>query len=624
MKTHSSSPLRLQWIKTFPSWFWKGVGWWGRHQRYWWMAVAALTLTWLAYDVGRVVARADLVRMGGEPRGALELPQVEERAQEMGGGRLLITSSRSARFLDASGQAWEIPTFGATINRGSLERLRQNKVSVDGEVSIDLTPVKTSPQDILAATFFDVLIKLGFIGFYVFIIYIVLRHLSNSKGQHYRSVGQGNKPDVQIADVAGHDGAKREVLEVVDYLKNPQRYEEMGARPPRGVLMYGPPGNGKTLLAKAIAGEANAHFLEQSASSFIEVYAGKGAQNVRRLFDEARKNLPCVVFIDEIDTIGAARASGGHEERIQTINALLVEMDGFGKNDGIVVVAATNRLDVLDEALVRPGRFDRKVHIPLPSREDRLAILRVHANKLPRMRANLEHWASQTQGFSGASLASLVNEAAIEAARGRATYITDVEFAAARDRVLIGALDTTRRHTDRDRNFVAYHELGHALMRLRMGGKVEKVSIQPRGMALGVTVTTNSEDESSLRTEEEIRQEIAVLMGGRAAEQTFCGAITTGAADDMSRASELARQALLHYGFEEHGPYIPKSPELIKEMEEKARELVVKAYAKAVAVMQENEALVRALVPELIEKEELSGEVLEAALAASLSTDGNA
>lgn len=569
-------------------------------------------MTWLAYDVGRVVARADLVRMGGEPRGAIQLSDAEEKARQMGGGRLLITSPRSARFLDAAGQAWEIPSFGATVNRGSLERLRENKVSIDGEVSIDLTPVKTSPQDVLAATFFDVAIKLGFIGFYVFIIYLILRHLSNNKGQRFRSVSMGEKPNFRISDVAGHEGAKREVLEVVDYLKDPSRYEEMGARPPRGVLMYGPPGNGKTLLAKAIAGEAQAHFIEQSASAFVQIYAGEGARAVRRLFDEARKNLPCVIFIDEIDAIGASRSGGGHDERIQTINALLTEMDGFGKNDGIVVVAATNRLEVLDEALVRPGRFDRKVHIPLPSRDDRLAILKVHALRLPRISANLEHWANQTQGFSGASLASLVNEAAIEAARSGAISVGDTEFTAARDRVLIGARDLTRRPNERDRRFVAFHELGHALMRLKVGGQVEKVSIQPRGLALGVTVTSTSEDESALRTEEELRQEIMVLMGGRAAEEVFCGAITTGAADDMARASQLARQALLRYGFEDHGPYVPESAELLKEMEEKARALVLNAYRKAVDTMRENEAQVRQLVPSLVEKEELSGAELGA------------
>ncbi len=619
MKTASDTPLGLQKLRQLPHWFWRGVDWWGRHQRYWWLTVGALTLTWLAYDVGRVVARADLVRMGGEPRGALELSDVEAKAKEMGGGRLLITSPRSARFLDAAGQAWEVPAFGTTINRGSLERLKEYKVTVDGDVSIDLTPVKTSSRDVLAATFFDIAIKLGFIGFYVFIIYLILRHLSNSKGQRFRSVSMGEKPSFRISDVAGHEGAKREVLEVVDYLKDPSRYEEMGARPPSGVLMYGPPGNGKTLLAKAIAGEAKAHFIEQSASAFVQIYAGEGARAVRRLFEEARKNQPCVVFIDEIDAIGASRSGGGHDERIQTINALLTEMDGFGANDGIVVVAATNRLEVLDEALVRPGRFDRKVHIPLPSRDDRLAILKVHAKRLPRLTANLEHWANQTQGFSGASLASLVNEAAIEAARSGAANITDLEFAAARDRVLIGARDLARRPTERDRQFVAFHELGHALMRLRVGGKVEKVSIQPRGLALGVTVTATPEDESALRTEEEIRQEITVLMGGRAAEEVFCGAITTGAADDMARASQLARQALLRYGFEEHGPYVPESSELLKEMEEKARALVLGAYRKALETMRENEAEVRSLVHLLVEKEELSGLELEAVLLAKPS-----
>lgn len=596
--------------------FWRGINWWGQHQRWWWTGVALFTVMWLGYDVGQVVTRSELVRMGGASAGVVEYEELEARVNEGESGRLLITSRNGARFVDANGQAWDVPDFGRYANRDLLERLKENRVAVDGGISIDLTPVKTSASDVMVTVVADIAVRLGFVAFYVFIIYLVLKHLSGSKGNRFRKVSGADRPSVRISDVAGHDNVKHEVLEIVDYLRDGSRYKAVGANPPRGVLMYGPPGNGKTLIAKAIAGEAEAHFIEQSASSFVQVYAGEGAKAVRKLFEEARKNLPCVVFIDEIDAVGAARSGASHDERVQSLDALLTEMDGFANNDGIVVVAATNRLDVLDEALIRPGRFDRKVHVPLPSKDDRLAILKAHVARLPSVSANLEHWAGQTPGFSGASLAALVNEAAIEAARAGATSVTDLEFAAARDRVMLGVHDAARKPNARDRRFVSYHELGHALMRIHVGGTVEKVSIQPRGQSLGVTVSAAHDSESGLYTEEEIRAEILVLMGGRAAEEVFCGAITTGASDDMARASVLARKALLSYGFNSHGPYVPESPELLREMEEKAREWVSSAYRAAVEVMKANAEPIEKLVPRLLEAEELDGEEIVRALGA--------
>lgn len=600
---------------SLPGLFWRGLDFWGRHQRSWWYLVGLVTVLWLGYDVGRVVTRADLVRMGGASQGVLTISQLEEKARQNGGGRLLVTGPRSARFVDANGAAWDIPDFGMEVNRGLVNRLREERVAFDGGVEIELTAVKTSASDVVATVLFDVLVKAGFIAFYAFIVYLVLKHLSSSKGARFRRISPDQDIKTRIADVAGFDAAKREVLEIVDYLKDPSRYHAVGARPPRGVLMHGPPGNGKTLLAKAVAGEARASFIEQSASSFVQVYAGEGAKAVRKLFEEARKKLPCVIFIDEIDAMGEARSVGMHGEHRQTLNALLTEMDGFSSNEGIVVIAATNRMEALDEALVRPGRFDRKVHVALPSRSDRLAILEAHAARLPRVNADLAHWASQTQGFSGASLASLVNEAAIEAARAGVPEVSDREFAAARDRVMLGARDPARRAGARERRFVAHHELGHALLRLHVGGEVEKVSIQPRGRALGVTVSTPGEEETLLHTEQDLRQEILVLMGGRAAEEVFCGAITTGAADDMARASALARQALLRHGFNGHGPYVPESRDLIREMEEKARDWVAQAYAEAVALMEDSRPAMAVLVPMLLENEEISGTDIRRVLA---------
>ena len=602
---------------SLPGMFWRGLDFWGRHQRYWWYLIGLVTVLWLGYDVGRVVTRADLVRMGGASQGVLTIGQLEEKARQHGGGRLLVTGPRSARFVDANGAAWDVPDFGLEVNRGLINRLKEERVAFDGGIDIELTAVKTSASDVVATVVFDILVKVGFIAFYAFIVYITLKHLSSSKGARFRRIDPDGEVRTRIADVAGFQAAKQEVLEIVDYLKDPSRYQAVGARPPRGVLMYGPPGNGKTLLAKAVAGEAKANFIEQSASSFVQVYAGEGAKAVRRLFEEARKKLPCVIFIDEIDAMGEARSMGMHGEHKQTLNALLTEMDGFSSNEGIVVIAATNRLEVLDEALVRPGRFDRKVHVALPSRGDRLAILKAHAARLPRITADLEHWATQTRGFSGASLASLVNEAAIEAARAGLLEVSDQQFAAARDRVMLGARDASRKASPRELEFVAHHELGHALLRLHVGGVVEKVSIQPRGRALGVTVSTPEREESMLHTEQEIQQEILVLMGGRAAEEVFCDAVTTGAADDMARASALARQALLRYGFNGHGPYVPENQDLIREMEEGARSWVASAYAQAVEIMKTHRAAMAVLVPLLLENEEVSGEQIRHILASA-------
>lgn len=597
------------------------MAWWGRHQRWWWLAVILISLTWLGYDLGRMVTRADLVTLGGPVEGALTLDALTKRAADGGGGRLIITSPNSARFLDRSGGAWEIPGFGDKISQEQLRSLRQARVLIDGDVDISLQPVKTSPQDLILATAMDLVFKVGIIAFYAFVIWLLLSQL-NRRGKRYHKIGSDNRPDTRIADVAGHEGPKQEVLEFVDYLKAPERFERAGARPPRGILLYGPPGTGKTLLAKAIAGEAAASFLEQPASSFVQIYAGEGARSVRRLFEEARKHRPCVIFIDEIDAIGGNReAMGSHDERVQCLNALLSEMDGFADNTGIVVIAATNRMETLDDALIRSGRFDRKVHVPLPSRSDREAILAVHARRLPHVTADLGYWAAQTSGFSGADLAGLVNEAAIEAARriskdyrdglAQEGYVEvgDREFAAARERVLLGARNHGHRLSEQERRYVAYHELGHALMRLMGQEAVEKVSILPRGRALGVTLTAPS-DESVLHTPNVLRRELRFLMGGRAAEEVCEGTLTSGASDDMERASAMAREGLMRYGWGSSGPYVPKDESKRRDIENEAEEWVKQAYADAVQAMETHrEALDRA-AQLLMEQDEIDGTTL--------------
>jgi cell division protease FtsH len=592
----------------------RALDWWGKRQIWWWLLVGAVSLAWFGYDVGQMVTRAGLVSLGAPTEGAMTTDQMVAKAEKSNGGRLIITSPNSARFIDRTGGTWEVADFGDTVTRDDLHRLRDARVQLDGEVSVDVNAVKTSPRDLLFATLMDLGVKITFIAFYGFFMYFLLRQARGGE-KRFRKLGNGERPNVRIQDVAGYEGPKREVTEVVDYLRDPARFARVGARPPRGVLLYGPPGTGKTLIAKAIAGEAAAAFFEQSAASFVKIYAGAGASSVRSLFAAARRSSPSVIFIDELDAVGGTRGGvGTHDEREQTLNQLLVEMDGFEDAEGVIVIAATNRLESLDPALLRPKRFDRKVYIGKPSRADRVAILERHAQALPSLEAHLEFWANQTPGFVGADLEALVNEAAIEAARANRGTVTDADFAAARDRVLIGARDHSRRMTPDERRTVAGHELGHAIMRLKGGGQVEKVSILPRGQALGVTVTTQ-EEERVLQTEAYLRAELGVLMGGRAAEQVLFGKVTTGAADDIERASHLAREAVRRFGGDpQRGPYLPQAAALQEKIEEAAATWVHTAYDAAIQILTEHKSVLEKLLSPLVEQEEMDGAVIAQAL----------
>lgn len=587
---------------------WKALDWFYNHQRFAWVAWAAIFLAWISYDVGRVVSQAQMVSAAATPEGSISLEQIDKEVGEGRGGRLMILTANTARWIDRQGKTWEIQSFADDVTQANLRNWKSNGVDIQGNVSVNIVPIKTKSEDLLIASITDMSLRFFMIAIYVLIGFVLFRLFKS--GKRYKKMGENERPNVKIEDVAGQDGPKQEVLEVVEYLRNPDRFKRAGARPPQGVLLYGPPGTGKTLLAKAIAGEADASFIEQNASAFVRIFAGAGADSVRKLFKEARKSRPCVIFIDEIDAVGGSRSSfGSHDERIQCLNALLAEMDGFADNTGLVVVAATNRLDSLDEALVRPGRFDRKVHVPLPGREDRVKILQVHVKKRPNVQANLEHWADQTQGFSGADLEGLVNEAAIEAARQNADQITDQEFAKARDRILLGARDLGRKLSPKDQIYVAHHEMGHAAIRKYFGGRVEKVSILPRAGSLGVTISV-SEEERLLLTPDQVRQELAVLMGGRAAEQVFFNTITGGAADDMQRASKIAREAIHRYGFDGMGPYVPEHESLIRESELRASEWVKDAYQKAVDVIQEHKSEIGQLASLLVANEELNEEAM--------------
>ncbi len=367
-------------------------------------------------------------------------------------------------------------------------------------------------------------------------------------------------PKTTFADVAGYKGVKQEISEVVDFLKNPGRFTDVGAKIPKGMLLVGPPGTGKTMLARAVAGEAKVPFFSVSGSDFMEMFVGVGASRVRDLFASARKNSPAIVFVDEIDSIGRKRGAGlggGHDEREQTLNQLLSEMDGFDPSEGVVVMAATNRPDILDPALLRPGRFDRQIVVPLPDLDERLPILQVHAKNKPLdASVNLELVARGTPGMSGADLANLVNEAALHAVRRHSATISMDDFEESRDRVMMGQQRDTMALQDDERERIAYHESGHALLAyvLDQADPLHKITIIPRGMALGVTMTLPEEDRH-IMSRQQLEDSLCMRMGGRVAELLIYGDLSTGASDDLQRNTELARRMVREWGMsKEIGP----------------------------------------------------------------------
>jgi cell division protease FtsH len=381
-----------------------------------------------------------------------------------------------------------------------------------------------------------------FMGLLVFFLWKTMRLMPRTKPQELKPDSHSS---IGWADVAGADEAKAELQEVVDFLRDPRRFAELGATVPKGILLHGPPGTGKTLLAKAVAKESGAQFFSQSAASFVEMFAGLGAARIRRLFAEARKHRPAIVFIDEIDAVGGERGSDNNSEREQTLNQLLVEMDGFGTTGDVVVIAASNLLEKLDSALLRPGRFDRQIFVSPPDVAGREAILRVHTRGKPVQDADLGLIARQTAGLTGADLSNIANEAAIAAARARRRVITQADFDSALERVVAG-MQSRRALNEHERRVVAFHEAGHALCAELLPGvnRVHKISIVPRGRALGYTLNLPEEDRY-LKTRDELIDHMVVLLGGRAAEQIVFGAITTGASDDLARVAEISR-AMVH------------------------------------------------------------------------------
>ncbi|MFZ5908208.1 MAG: ATP-dependent zinc metalloprotease FtsH [Nitrospirota bacterium] len=436
---------------------------------------------------------------------------------------------------------------------------------------------------------------------------------------------------ITFADVAGIDEAKAEVQEIIDFLKDPQKFQKLGGKIPKGVLLIGAPGTGKTLLARAIAGEAGVPFFSISGSDFVEMFVGVGASRVRDLFDQAKKNAPCIIFIDEIDAVGRHRGAGlggGHDEREQTLNQLLVEMDGFEANQGVIIIAATNRPDVLDPALLRPGRFDRQVVVPQPDVKGRLEILKVHTRNIPvDDQVKLDEIARGTPGFSGADLENLVNEAALIAARKTKTKVEKTDFEAAKDKVLMGVERKSMIISDTEKKNTAYHEAGHALVAKLTPGTdpLHKVSIIPRGRALGVTQQLPLDDRYTYPSEY-LMNALAVLMGGRAAEEIALHHTTTGAGNDLERATDLARKMVTEWGMSEKlGPltfgkkdeqiflgreiaqHKDYSEKTAVEIDEEVKRIVMESYAAAKNLLLTNRDLLDALAKTLLEKETMDG-----------------
>ena len=436
-------------------------------------------------------------------------------------------------------------------------------------------------------------------------------------------------------DVAGLKEEKEEVQELIDFLKNPKKFTKMGARIPKGVLLVGPPGTGKTLLAKAVAGEAKVPFFYISGSDFVELFVGVGASRERDMFKQAKQTEPCLIFIDEIDAVGRERGTGlggGHDEREQTLNQLLSEMDGFSENEGIIIIAATNRPDVLDPALLRPGRFDRQVTVGKPDVKEREEILNVHAkNKILAKSVNLKHIAERTPGYSGADLENLLNEAALLAVRRDKDAITMEEIDEASDRVLMGPAKTSRKVTEYEKKIVAYHEAGHAVSGIVLpnGEEVHKITIIPRGMAGGYTQMLPKEERTLVYTKEELEEQIITLLSGRASEQYYLNEISTGASDDLKRATKIARSMVTEYGMSSLGPmqfehrsesvFLGRdynqtknfSDQVALLIDQEVKKIIDECFKRAHEIVSKEKKLVEVLANRLITNETLTKEEIE-------------
>ncbi|MDQ3321905.1 MAG: ATP-dependent zinc metalloprotease FtsH [Acidobacteriota bacterium] len=531
-------------------------------------------------------------------------------------------------FKDANGAVF-VTTIGSDSTRETLLKSITdfNKANPASQIKTNEEASSSGWGWILLINALPFILLIGFLAF-------TLRQMQAggnkalSFGKSRAKLLNNQQKRITFKDVAGVDEAKEELEEIIEFLKDPQKFQKLGGKIPKGVLMVGPPGTGKTLLAKAVAGEANVPFFSISGSDFVEMFVGVGASRVRDLFEQGKKNAPCIIFIDEIDAVGRHRGAGlggGHDEREQTLNQLLVEMDGFESNDGVILVASTNRPDVLDPALLRPGRFDRQVIVSYPDVRGREGILKVHTRKIPLDDSiNVNVIARGTPGFTGADLANLVNEAALTAARRNQKVVTmnDLEFA--KDKVMMGPERRSMVVSEKERRLTAIHEAGHALVGINIpeSDPVHKVTIVPRGRALGITYYLPEHDILG-RTKEELLAMIANAMGGRIAEELFIGSITTGASNDIERATELARSMVCQYGMSELGPlafgkkeeqvflgreiaqHRDFSEDTAIKIDLEVKRIISEQYERAKKILSENKVAMENLTQALLERETL-------------------
>ena len=557
--------------------------------------------------------------------------EVQSFVFDLGTGDLEMT------FTDGKTKAYRVPNVNLFINDVYAERYdgsdnyiqQYNKAHPDAPMQYDLLPIKTTPWWV------SLIPTLVLVGLLVFFYFMMMKQARGGGMSGVMGFGKAKPrqpeemPKVTFNDVAGADEEKEELVEIVEFLKNPSKFNSLGARIPKGVLLMGPPGTGKTLLAKAVAGEAGVPFFSISGSDFVEMFVGVGASRVRDLFEQAKKNSPSIVFIDEIDAVGRHRGAGlggGHDEREQTLNQLLVEMDGFGTNSGVIVIAATNRRDILDPALLRPGRFDRQIAVGYPDIKGREAILRVHTKNKPiGPDVNLKTIAASTAGFTGADLENLTNEAALLAAKKNHKAITMVEIEEATIKVIAGPEKKSHVVTEKDKKLTSYHEAGHAVCTyyLPTQDPVHQISIVPRGMAGGYTLSLPGEDKTYV-TKREMNEDIVTLLGGRVAEKLVLDDISTGASNDIERATKVARNMVVRYGFSEKlGPIVyghddnevflgrdfsstPSYSETVAaEIDAEIREIIDTAYERAVDILTEHMGQLHEIAKYLFENEKM-------------------
>ncbi|MCD7948911.1 MAG: ATP-dependent zinc metalloprotease FtsH [Erysipelotrichaceae bacterium] len=528
-------------------------------------------------------------------------------------------------------------TFETNVPQTDEELNSLVQLLEDNDIQIEIIDYESSNL------VFNTIISLLPYALLLIVMYMLYRSMAGAGSANSRAFDFGNSraklekdSKTRFTDVAGADEEKEELKELVEFLKNPKKFVSMGAKIPRGVLLVGPPGTGKTLLARAVAGEANVPFYSISGSEFVEMFVGVGAGRVRDMFKEAKKNAPCIIFIDEIDAVGRQRGTGvggGHDEREQTLNQLLVEMDGFSGNEGIIVLAATNRADVLDPALLRPGRFDRQIQVANPDKRARTEILRVHArNKKFAPDVNFDNVASRTPGFSGAELANVLNEAALLAVRMDHQLITLDDIDEAIDRVIGGPAKKSRKYTEHERRLVAYHEAGHAIIGLTLedANKVQKVTIIPRGEAGGYNLMTPKE-ETYFQTKSQLIASITGLMGGRVAEEVFFGDVTSGAQNDIQQATRIARLMVTEFGMSDLGPikydsgqdavFLGRdysstsnthSGQIAYEIDQQVRKIIDESLEQCRKIINEQKDKLITIAEALLEYETLNGEEIEA------------